>query len=46
MLTSGGARNLTIGLKEFGILDDGSLLDIGVKKLREMANSSQVASNV
>jgi len=42
VLTDRGHRNLRDGLKEFGVLGSGAILDSGVKKLREMSSSSGV----
>ncbi|MBL4692861.1 MAG: hypothetical protein JKY92_05975 [Magnetovibrio sp.] len=42
VLTANGTRNLSVGLKEFGILGDGTLLESGVDKLRQIASSSEV----
>jgi len=42
VLTDRGHRNLRDGLKEFGVLGSGAILDSGVKKLREMADSHEV----
>lgn len=42
MLTDHGRRNLRDGLKEYGVLGDGGLLESGVDKLRELASISKV----
>ena len=42
VLTANGTRNLSVALKEFGILGDGVLLDVGMDKLRQMASRSEM----
>ncbi|MBL4748730.1 MAG: hypothetical protein JKY17_08275 [Magnetovibrio sp.] len=42
VLTANGTRILSVALKEFGILGDGTLLDISMDKCRQMASSSEV----
>jgi len=42
VLTSGGTRNLSAGLKALHVLDGGGILDAGVNTLRRMADSREV----